>query len=725
MSLDEPRVVAIGAPCLVVGPQGALLLSAEGELRELDRDTAARVAPGLAPLVCHARATARRLGLTRLANAWDVLELYAFLYPVTPLAPTARGLAQVLGLDAPRGLAEEAVALYRATEVLLARLANAPERARAEVAPIAATMARAGWPWGPAVLAACGAPSAVPGGLDIFRRLPEWEELPPPPPPGDRKVEPDAARRRLAALTGPEAEKRTAQSDFAAAAAAAFDPREVEGAPNMVLVEAGTGVGKTLGYLAPASLWAEANTGPVWISTYTKNLQRQVDQELDRLFPDRGEKARRVVIRKGRENYLCLLNYEEAVGRAALDPTSTLALGLIARWLRATRDGDMVGGDFPAWLLGLIGAETALGLTDKRGECVFAACAHYRRCFIERSRRAAAYAALVISNHALTMIEGAWYEGERLPTRYVFDEGHHLFDAADGVFAADLSGAETAELRRWLRGVEGGRRGGRARGLKARLDELIAGDATAEAELGAAVEAAGALPGEGWLARLKDERPTGPTEGFLQVLRRVVVARSAAKDEGYDLEAPSTDPPEDLLAAARHLAKAFDALGRPMAALVQAIAALLDREAAELDGTAKTRLDAMRKGIANRLETLRAWRAMLRDLGQTTPPDYVDWFALVREFGRDRDVAYRRSWLDPTKPLATSVFARAHGVVITSATLRDRDPASPDDWATAETRTGAQHLPRPALRAGFPSPFDYAARTRVFVVTDVPRDNAD
>ncbi|MBM3556860.1 MAG: ATP-dependent DNA helicase, partial [Alphaproteobacteria bacterium] len=49
----------------------------------------------------------------------------------------------------------------------------------------------------------------------------------------------------------------------------------------------------------------------------------------------------------------------------------------------------------------------------------------------------------------------------------------------------------------------------------------------------------------------------------------------------------------------------------------------------------------------------------------------------------------------------------------------------PDDWATAETRTGAQHLPRPALRAGFPSPFDYAARTRVFVVTDVPRDDAD
>ena len=47
--------------------------------------------------------------------------------------------------------------------------------------------------------------------------------------------------------------------------------------PNIVLAEAGTGVGKTLGYLAPASLWAERNGGTVWVSTYTRNLQAQID----------------------------------------------------------------------------------------------------------------------------------------------------------------------------------------------------------------------------------------------------------------------------------------------------------------------------------------------------------------------------------------------------------------------------------------------------------------
>ena len=58
---------------------------------------------------------------------------------------------------------------------------------------------------------------------------------------------------------------------------------------------------------------AEKNKGAVWISTFTRHLQRQIDGELARLYPDPAERRRRVVVRKGRENYLCLLNYEEAL----------------------------------------------------------------------------------------------------------------------------------------------------------------------------------------------------------------------------------------------------------------------------------------------------------------------------------------------------------------------------------------------------------------------------
>ena len=67
------------------------------------------------------------------------------------------------------------------------------------------------------------------------------------------------------------------------------------------------------------------------------------------------------------------------------------------------------------------------------------------------------------------------------------------------------------------------------------------------------------------------------------------------------------------------------------------------------------------------------------------------------------------------------MLARAHGALITSATLRDRSDAAPEDWATAEVRTGALHLPLPAKRLSLASPFDYAAQTRVLIVNDVRR----
>ena len=73
--------------------------------------------------------------------------------------------------------------------------------------------------------------------------------------------------------------------------AAGFDTPEAGPAPAMVLAEAGTGTGKTLGYLAPATLWAEANGAPVWISTYTRTLQHQIASELTRLYPRHGHRA--------------------------------------------------------------------------------------------------------------------------------------------------------------------------------------------------------------------------------------------------------------------------------------------------------------------------------------------------------------------------------------------------------------------------------------------------
>ena len=94
-----------------------------------------------------------------------------------------------------------------------------------------------------------------------------------------------------------------------------------------------------------------------------------------------------------------------------------------------------------------------MGLADRRGECIHAACPHYNRCFVEKSIRGAKRADIVVTNHALVMVQAAYgnKDDRRTPTRYVFDEGHHAFDAADSAFSAYLSGRKqlSCELGAW------------------------------------------------------------------------------------------------------------------------------------------------------------------------------------------------------------------------------------------------------------------------------------
>jgi ATP-dependent DNA helicase DinG len=711
-------------PAMVVGSANATWVTPDGEIETLTLAEATRRAKATPPLLCHAKAVARRLEVP-VFPAYDVLELYAFTRPARVCLPTPRGLARALGLQPPTtGAAAEAGSLIAAAESLLRELsASRDPEARA----IAHAMERGGWAWGEAVRVALGPAQAeddAPAGMAAWRKPGEWSDYAPEPPAGSIPVEQDEARRRLAELLGEDAEPRPQQSDYAAAVSAAFLAREAPNEPHFVLAEAGTGVGKTLGYIAPASLWAEKNESPVWISTFTKNLQHQIWSELDRLYPDPSTKTRRVVIRKGRENYLCLLNYEEAVAGLPLRPFDAIPLGIMARWIAASRDGDMTGGDFPGWLPDLIGRSRSLGLADRRGECIHSACTHYHKCFIEKSVRRARRARIVVANHALVMAQLALngLDDADLPARLVFDEGHHLFDAADAAFSLALSGQEAAELRRWVVGAEAGRRS-RARGLVRRLGDLVADDREAADALAQATSAARVLPAEGWLQRLRDSRAQGACETFLALVRQQVLARADPRDPNYSLEAALRPAIEGLSEAAAALGAALHAIAAPLRAIAKRLERRLEGEAADLDTPLRIRIEAMIRGLTRRASELQAWQNALREIGGEPEAEFIDWLTIERIDGHETDIGLCRHWIDPTKPFAELVVKPAHGVLVTSATLTDSSGDTVKDWEAAEARTGAPYLGRSAYRARVPSPFDYARQTRIFIVTDLDRNN--
>ena len=733
------RSVAVrlpAAPALVAGARRVAWVSADGEAESLDSKTAADRLATAPPIVCHARATARRLGSGPFA-AYDVLELFAFVRPAQFCLPTPRGLAAALGLRLPETLEDEATTLFTVAHGLLVELAAAPSPAPTTTSTAATTAAAAtaaamapAWSWGTAVLAALGAdadasPRARGDAFRIWMRLPEWEERGPELPPDNKPVEAMEARARLVKALAADEEERPEQMDYASQVSEAFQPRDRAGEPNVVVAEAGTGVGKTLGYLAPAQVWAAKNAGPVWVSTFTRNLQRQLDGELDRLYPDAEEKRRAVVVRKGRENYLCLLNFEEAgSGLPMAGGGEPVALGLMARWALASRDGDMIGGDFPAWLADLVGRGLTLDLTDSRGECIYSGCRHYGRCFIERSIRRARRAEIVVANHALVMIQAALGGGDEasLPTRYVFDEGHHVFGAADAAFSAHLSGRETAELRRWILGAEGRRRS-RARGLDVRLRDLVVDEAAAAA-LDETLRAAHALPGPGWLQRIAGGAPIGPAESFLAVVRQQVYARDQASNSPYGLETETAPPVPGLIEEAAALDGSLLRLATPVAALIGALNRFLDDHADELETAARLRIEAFCRGLERRaVLQVAAWRQMLESLNGETPPEFVDWFSTERQDGQDIDVGFHRHWVDPVLPFIEAVAEPAQGILLTSASLRDGSGDEENDWMAAETRVGSRHLRQPASRVAVASPFDYPATTRVLVVGDVRRDD--
>jgi ATP-dependent DNA helicase DinG len=719
-------------PALALGGQGAVTVSGDGEVESFPLAEAGRRLARQPMLVVHATALERRFG-QRAAAALDLLELYAFVRPARFCLPTARGLARALGLRLRPGPEGEAMALHEAAEALLLSLRRAPEPG---LVPLAQRMAGAGWGWGPAVLDALGAVPGRPKGLGdlaIWEQLPEWEEEAPLPPPSQLGITALETRRRLAELVAGAprggmiaAEARPEQADYASAVTLGFQPRDSTEGPSVVLAEAGTGVGKTLGYLAPATLWAERNQAPVWVSTYTRNLQTQIDGELDRLYPDPTQKAAKVVLRKGRENYLCLLNFEEAARAATGQGIGVTGLGLVARWAMASKDGALVGGDFPGWLADLVGRAQSIGLADRRGECIYAACPHFKRCVIERTVRRSRRADIVVANHALVMMQAALgvLEEVNAPTRFVFDEGHHVFEAADGAFSAHLSGFAAADLRRWILGTEGG--ASRARGIRRRLEDLIAEDDAALEDLQALLVAAAVLPGDGWAQRLAGDNPRQAIERFLALVRVQVLARTGATDSSYDLEADRHPLIEGLAEAAVAAEKALAALAGPMGRLATYFESRLEAEADTLDSATRNRLDGLARSIRRRLATsIEAWRAMLREIEGAAPEGMADWFSISRLEGRDMDIGLHRHWIDPTIPFAAAVLRPAQGVVMTSATLTDSGPGDGEGWLAAELRSGARHLAVPSLRARVPSPFDYAAQTRCLVVTDVRRDDLD
>ena len=469
---------------------------------------------------------------------------------------------------------------------------------------------------------------------------------------------------RLEALAPDAYEDRPQQRRMLRAVAQAF------AAEGQLLVEAGTGTGKTLAYLLPAAAWGAA-AGPVVVATHTVALQEQIlrqDLPLAQRILDRPIHA---AVLKGRSHYLCKSALERFLKRRQLDAVGARFAAKLLVWSRLTRTGDRAELLLPPEEQGLWRQVSA------EADCQAGNCAHAAAgtCWLPKARARAAAADLVLVNHALLLAD-AGSDRALLPAyrRLIIDEAHQLEAAATNALAIGLDRGGVDLLLAELQAVDGPLATAlQAAGSDTEIPRLLAARTQAAAETARGEAAAFFHELDHFLAEAQGGRHAGEVR-FTEALRRQPAWL------GLELAAETL---QDRLAAVQAQLTALDT------ALQEPARGELRRPWARL-AEATTALDRI---------VLRSRR------------DQVAWSARS-DSGR---AALHAAPLDVSGPLADGVFRDLRGLVLTSATLR-----AGDDLEFIRDRLGLPDAEGLVLDA----PFDLRRTLLICAPADMPPPQA-
>ncbi|HXF50845.1 MAG TPA: helicase C-terminal domain-containing protein [Dehalococcoidia bacterium] len=640
-----------------------------------------------------------RRGVIVRGPAYDTRDLAALLLPHLR-RHNLRTIVEELLIDFPvqhRAL-EDAKAAQKAFLLLRERLLEVEPELLAEAARLSASS-----DWGLRVLFhelrdnGNGRPSAAPrlAAPSVAPPKPAASELEPKPNP--RPVTAQEVRELLetrAARVMEGFERREEQLAMAEAVRRALTDGE------RLVVEAGTGVGKSLAYLAPAALHAVRNGARVVISTNTINLQEQLVSNdiplVRRLLEDAGVRGLRATQLKGRRNYLCLLRWTAASAPTRQQPLSAdeaRVLVKIAFWLPKTETGDVAE-------LALTQGEDQIWnrLSAQEASCSSSNCPFVRdgSCFLVRARKRAEAAHLVVVNHAL-LLSDLRTDGALIPpyNHVIIDEAHHLESEATRQFGFEASEQRLLDLLDAVHVRVGRDRDGGLVGACRALTRGPLFGAGLSAALGPLADATGRARER--LARFFAALPPFMREhiaGESDYDETLLITRAIRVQPAWaDLEALWED--------------ASAALGDVVSHLERLALALEDMKASgEADAVT---LDALLTQASEALLEAEALRTGVDDIILRENHDLVCWLSVSRRTGA---VSVASAPMRVSDILRERLFEAKESVVLTSATL-----SSDGHFQYLNDRLGLES-PRELLLG---SPFDYERSTLVLVPRDLPQ----
>lgn len=474
----------------------------------------------------------------------------------------------------------------------------------------------------------------------------------------------------------PHYEDRPAQRDMADAVHAAL------GEDRVLMVEAGTGTGKTLAYLVPALLSGKR----VVVSTGTRALQDQITRHDIPLLEELMPRQFTAVTLKGVSNYLCLRKLNDGATLTALRTEEAQRdFAVILDWARETATGDRaevesVADDAAVWSAVTNTPDTRIGPR----------CPYYEQCFVTRARRRAEKADLIVVNHHLFFADLALrsaYPGARVLPEYeavVFDEAHQLEDVMTDHFGVQVSTVRLVHLVRDARHAFAGPSGP----LFATSTSTAASSSTGRPSMRAADRIV--------------EHVERSAESFFAIVRRALAEAAPGETGRIAID-------EDLFAD--HARQ--DAWFRLDAALdeLSAHAALTSEDL----GRAEPPADASPSPVDERAQALdavadraRALRDDLALLAERSERAFVYWGET-----RGASVMLCAAPVDISPYMRQHVLPQTPALVLTSATLR-----AGASFEYLRQRLGLDHEIAGELTV--PSPFDYTRQAMLYLPRDLP-----
>ena len=683
-SLRVSRLTGITSEMLLKAPRFEEI---EGELRE-------RLA-GAAPIGHNVHFDLEFLEGYGIRADKPPIDTFPLSQIIDPAAPSHRlgDLCKRYGiaLDGAHRAVADADAARMLLLALRERFGALPDQVRADLQQIAAQM---GFNWELSRIITelweAHPPRVEPAGRRRAERAPEEGQVYPP-----RVKMPAGSLGQLTERAfGKAAEsgflqRRGEQLEMAGSVADAF----TEGGG--LVVEAGTGTGKSLAYLVPAALYALGRGERVVVSTYTKNLQEQLlAEDLPRLrrilrgLIGDGAEALEMAVLKGRENYLCRRELDELRERAA-EPDEALLAARATVWAPQAKTGDkaelrLIRPLEPIW--DRISAREATCLTDKCPYVVEGSC------FLLRARAAAAAAHLIVVNHAL-LVADAGLELPAIPDApiLVVDEAQEL----EGVATDWLSESVSEPSLAGLIDAVGGRAGRNNRRSGGLVDSLPAEAAGARKALRAAT-AELAEPVDALFAAC---------DAFM---REHATGRGGDDEIVLDGGKRAQKQWSEVESRAQPVAEALGGIAELLAAAGEEIAA----DDPERDEDERAEAAALLRGIRDRETDAREAAEVLQNVLAAHPEETIAWLARGERTG---EASIHAAPFSVAEWLREHVWDRKRASLLTGATL-----AHEGSFERLRTESGMTE-PRERLLG---SPFDYERQARVYAALDAPRVDA-